>query len=281
MRESDGANHPSNLPAAVDDAPEAGGRRRVSLKPLTDRLAAVITGPLDRAFDEVFERHIDVRSVDHAEEMLSVISAREKASANVGTWLALAASLRPMVLRVVKGAQATSKVARFSGAGRLALWGVTATVAAGRTVETAKVGVSELQIMAAYLASRIRARGHLPAQDAVELTVLSLYTKPGRRVDLRQPRRALLSAAARRWVLDAFRPDAEDSRRRRTRARLRAVEELSDAELLQLVEVIDVVDVVEVGTNGAIDARGHRTSVPGTLESPGERPRRLRLWRRS
>ena len=115
----------------------------------------------------------------------------------------------------------------------------------------------------------------------MELTVLSLYTKPGRRVDLRQPRRALLSAAARRWVLDAFRPDAEDSRRRRTRARLRAVEELSDAELLQLVEVIDVVDVIEVGTNGAIDARGHRTSVPATLESPGERPRRLRLWRRS
>jgi hypothetical protein len=278
VHESDGVNHPSNLPAVVEDAREVGGRGRISLKPLTDRLAAAITGPLDRAFDEVFERHLDVRSVDHAEEMLSVISARDRASANVGTWLALAASLRPMVLRVVKGARATSKVARFSGAGRLALWGVTATVAAGRTVETAKVGVSELQIMAAYLASRIRTRGHLPSQDAVELAVLSLYTKPGRRVDLRLPRRTLLSAAARRWVLDAFRPDAEDSRRRRTRARLRAVEELSDAELLQLVEVIDVVDV---GTNGAVDARGSRTSVPGTVAPPGERPRRLRLWRRS
>jgi hypothetical protein len=281
VRESDGVNHPSNLPVVVEDAQGVGGRGRISLKPLTDRLAAAITGPLDRAFDEVFERHLDVRSVDHAEEMLSVISARDKASANVGTWLALAASLRPMVLRVVRGARATSKVARFSGAGRLALWGVTATVAAGRTVETAKVGVSELQIMAAYLASRIRARGHLPSQDAVELAVLSLYTKPGRRVDLRQPRRTLLSAAARRWVLDAFRPDAEDSRRRRARARLRAVEELSDAELLQLVEVIDVVDVADVGTNGAVDAQAHRTSVPATVEASGERPRRLRLWRRS
>jgi len=281
VHESDGVNHPSNLPAVVEDAREVGGRGRISLKPLTDRLAAAITGPLDRAFDEVFERHLDVRSVDHAEEMLSVISARDRASANVGTWLALAASLRPMVLRVVKGARATLLVARFSGAGRLALWGVTATVAAGRTVETAKVGVSELQIMAAYLASRIRTRGHLPSQDAVELAVLSLYTKPGRRVDLRLPRRTLLSAAARRWVLDAFRPDAEDSRRRRTRARLRAVEELSDAELLQLVEVIDVVHVTDVGTNGAVDARGYRTSAPATVAPPGERPRRLRLWRRS
>ena len=76
----------------------------------------------------------------------------------MGTWVALAASLRPLVLRVVKGEPGPqARVARFSGAGRIAVWGVTATVAAGRTVEMAKIGVSELQIMAAYLASRIRA----------------------------------------------------------------------------------------------------------------------------
>jgi hypothetical protein len=278
VRDLDGANLPSELPLDGGDGGDGGGRRRISLKPLTDRLAAAITSPLDRAFDEVFERRLDVRSVDHAEELLSVISARDKAAANVGTWVALAASLRPLILRVVKGAQATSKVARFSGAGRIAIWGVTATVAAGRSVEMAKIGVSELQIMAAYLASRIRSRGHLPSQDAVELAVLSLYTKPGRRVDLRQSRRGLLSAAARRWVLEAFRPDAEDSRRRRTRARLHAVEDLSDAELLQLVEVIDVIDV---GGNGAGDPGGYWTYVPATAPPPHDRPRRLRLWRRS
>ena len=187
------------------------GRRPSACGRSSDRLAAAVTSPLDRAFDEVFERHLDVRSVDHAEEhALGASAPGRRRRANVGTWLALAASLRPIVVRRdAQGAQATSKVARFSGAGRLALWGVTATVAAGRMVEMAKVGVSELQIMAAYLASRIRARGHLPVPDAVELAVLSLYTKPGRRVDLRQPRRGLLSAAARRWVLDAFRPDAE------------------------------------------------------------------------
>jgi hypothetical protein len=271
-------NPTSDLVFDAADVSEGGVRRRISLKPLTDRLAAAVTSPLDRAFDEVFERHLDVRSVDHAEELLSVISAREKAAANVGTWVALAASLRPLVLRVVKGARATSKVARFSGAGRIAVWGVTATVAAGRTVEMAKIGVSELQIMAAYLASRIRARGHLPSQDAVELAALSLYTKPGRRVDLRQSRRSLLSAAARRWALDAFRPDAEDSRRRRMRARLHAVEDLSDAELLQLVEVIDVIDV---GGNGAGDVDGHWAYIPATPPPSRNRPRRLRLWRRS
>ena len=278
MRDPAGLNPTSDLVLDEGDVSDGGGRWRISLKPLTDRLAAAITSPLDRAFDEVFERRLDVRSVDHAEELLSVISAREKAAANVGTWVALAASLRPLVLRVVKGAQVTSKVARFSGAGRIAVWGVTATVAAGRTVEMAKIGVSELQIMAAYLASRIRARGHLPSQDAVELAVLSLYTKPGRRVDLRQSRRSLLSAAARRWALDAFRPDAEDSRRRRMRARLHAVEDLSDAELLQLVEVIDVIDVAG---NGAGDPGGHWAYIPATAPPARDRPRRLRLWRRS
>jgi hypothetical protein len=278
VRDPAGPNPTSDLALGAADVNEGGLRRRVTLKPVTDRLAAAITSPLDRAFDEVFERRLDVRSVDHAEELLSVISAREKAATNVGTWVALAASLRPLVLRVVKGAQVTSKVARFSGAGRIAVWGVTATVAAGRTVEMAKIGVGELQIMAAYLASRIRARGHLPSQDSVELAVLSLYTKPGRRVDLRQSRRSLLSAAARRWVFDAFRPDAEDSRRRRTRARLHAVEDLSDVELLQLVEVIDVIDV---GGNGAGDADGRWAYIPAPAPPERDRPRRLRLWRRS
>ena len=43
-----------------------------------------------------------------------------------------------------------------------------------------KIGVSELQIMAAYLASRVRERGHRPSREAVELAALSLYTKPGK-----------------------------------------------------------------------------------------------------
>jgi hypothetical protein len=226
-----------------DAVPEGASGRKLSLRPLVDRVSAAVTSPLDRAFDQVFEQNLEVRSVDHGEELLSVLSAREKASANVGAWVALAASLRPLIMRIARGAQRTTKVARFSGAGRLALWGVTATVAAGRMVEMSKIGVSELQIMAAYLASRVRERGHRPSRDAVELAALWLYTKPGKRLDIGQPRRPLISAAARRWVLDAFRPDAEDSRRRRTRARLRAVADLTDTELIQLVDAIDVIDV--------------------------------------
>lgn len=172
-----------------------------------------------------------------------MLGAREKASTNVGAWVALAASLRPVLMRVAKGAQKTTRAARFSGAGRMAAWGVTATIAASRMVDTSRFGVSELQIMAAYLASRVREQGQRPAQAAVEQAALALYTKPGRRPDLEQPRRKLLSAAARRWVLDAFRPDAEDSRRRRTRARLRAVAELPETELRLLYDTVDVIDV--------------------------------------
>jgi hypothetical protein len=230
---------------AGDDL-EVGGRRRVrlrpNLRPVVDRVAAAATSPLDRAFDQVFERQLEVRSADHAEELLSVLGAREKASSNVGAWVALAATLRPVLLRVARGAQRTTRVARFSGAGRMAAMGVTATIAASRMVDTSRFGVSELQIMAAFLASRVRDQGQRPSRAAVEQATLSLYNKPGRRIDLDRPRRKLLSASARRWVLDAFRPDAEDSRRRRTRARLRAIAALPADELRQLFdgEVIDV-----------------------------------------
>jgi hypothetical protein len=233
--------HSLDLPA--DGEPETGGRRRPSLRPVVDRVAAAVTSPLDRAFDQVFERHLDVRSVDHAEELLSVLGAREKASSNVGAWVALAASLRPVLMRVARGARKTTRVARFSGAGRMAAWSVTATIAASRMVDASRFGVSELQIMAAYLSSRVRDQGQRPTQDAVEQAALALYTKPGRRLDLEHPRRKLLSAAARRWVLDAFRPDAEDSRRRRTRARLRAVAELPEPELRLLYDTAEVIDV--------------------------------------
>ena len=49
--------------------------------------------------------------------------------------------------------------------------------------------------MAAYLASHVRDQGQRPAQDAVEQATLAIYTKPGRRLDLDQPRRKLLSPA--------------------------------------------------------------------------------------
>ena len=47
----DGANLPSDLPLDAGGVDGGGGRWRISFKPLTDRLAAAITSPLDRAFD--------------------------------------------------------------------------------------------------------------------------------------------------------------------------------------------------------------------------------------
>ena len=223
--------------------PDEVGGRKISLRPVVDRVAAAVTSPLDRAFDQVFERQVEVRSVDQGEQMLDALGARDTARANVGTWVALAASLRPIIVRVARSAQRTSKVTRFSGAGRLAVWGVTGTMAAARVVETSKLGVSELQVMAAFLATRVRERGYRPSSDAVAVAALSLYTKPGRRLSASQVRKGLVSAAARRWVLDAFRPDADEARRRRTRARLTAIASLPDDELLQLVDAIDVIDV--------------------------------------
>ena len=184
--------HSLDLPA--DGDPETGGRRLPSLRPLVDRVAAAVTSPLDRAFDQVFQRHLEVRSVDHAEELLSVFGAREKAAPTSGVGRAgrVAPTRAPAG---GEGAQKTTRAARFSGAGRMAAWGVTATIAASRIVDTSRFGVSELQIMAAYLASRVRTRaapgsGGRRAGRAGYLHQARPAARP------RPARRKLLSAAA-------------------------------------------------------------------------------------
>jgi hypothetical protein len=221
------------------DARSPGGvGPRVRLRPLVDQVVRLSIRPLDRGLRWVFERDVHVRSVEHAEALLAEVSAREAASSRIGTWVALAASLRPIVLRVARRAQTAGRVARFSGVGRVAAWSVTGTIAVGRVVDATRAGVSELQVMAAYLASRVRAVGRVPYPRAVELAALSLYAKPCRPIDLTQSRRAAVGAAARRWVLDAVRPENDDARRRRMRVRLEAIARLPDDELRRLVDVI-------------------------------------------
>ena len=212
---------------------------------MVDRVVAATMRPLDRAFDHVFASGLDIRSVDHAEEVLGAMSVRDPGPSKAGTWVALAAALRPVVLRVVKGSARAGRVVRFSSAGRVAAWGVTGTIAAGRVVDAARGGITELQVMAAYLATRVRETGRRPSRQAIEAAALSLYVSPSRDPDLSQSRHAAVGGAARRWVLDALRPDAEDPRRRRSRARLKAIARLSDQELLRLIDVIPATIKVE------------------------------------
>lgn len=228
---------------SIAPGPTAGGRM-TSLWPnnlsaqIVDRLANAAMKPLDRAFDQVFEHNLDVRSVDHGVELVSAMAMREKANTRIGTWVALAASLRPLALRMAKQARRASTAAKFTGPGRVAAWGITGTIAATRMVESAQMGVSELQVMAAFLAHRVRERGQRPSREAVEAAVLALYVKPGRKPDLSRPRRQAVSAVARRWAFDAFRSLSDDARSRRARQRLLGVADLPDKVLLQLVDVI-------------------------------------------
>jgi hypothetical protein len=224
--------------ASQPDDERGPARVRVTLRPIVDRVVAATLRPLDRAFDQVFLGGMDVRSVAEGEELLAAMSAGEPTPSKVGTWVALAAALRPVVVRVAKTTGRAGRVMRFSGAGRVAALGVTATVAAGRVVDASRHGVGELQVMAAFLAERVRRAGRQPSRQAVEAAALSLYVSPSRRPVLTQSRHAAVGGAARRWVLDAMRPDAEESRRRRSRARLKAIANLSDQELLRLVDVI-------------------------------------------
>jgi hypothetical protein len=229
--------------------PQSGDPQPTRLPPsfrlVIDGLVSATLRPLDRAFDEVFERGLDVRSVDHAEEVLGAVAARESASSRVGTWVAVAATLRPVAMRMAKRTARAGRVLKFSSAGRMAAWGVTGTVAVGRVVDAARAGVSELQVMASYLAGRVRETGRRPARSAVEAAALSLYLNPSRPPDVGLARQAAVGRAARRWMLDAIKPDAEDARRRRSRARFKAIAALSDAELLRLVDVIPATVKVE------------------------------------
>jgi hypothetical protein len=219
--------------------PERGSAwARVTLRPVVDRVVAATLRPLDRAFDEVFLGDMEVRSVAEGEDLLAAMSAGDTTPSKVGTWVALAAALRPVVVRVARTTGRAGRVMRYSSAGRVAAWGVTGTIAVGRVVDASRNGVAELQVMAAYLAERVRRAGRQPSRRAVEAAALSLYVSPGRRPNLTQSRHAAVGVAARRWVLDAMRPDAEESRRRRSRARLKAIANLSDQELLRLVDVI-------------------------------------------
>jgi len=210
---------------------------RTRLRPVVDSVARFSSRQLDRAFELVFERDLEVRSVREAEKLLADVSARE-AMSRVGTWVALAASLRPVILRMAKRAQKANRVARLSGAGRMAAWSVTGTIAAGRVVDATRTGINELQVMAAYLASRLRDAGRTPSPQAVELAALSLYLRPDRPIDVSHGRRPALAAAARRWVLDAMRPVNDSTRRKRMRVRLEAIASLPESELRRLVDVI-------------------------------------------
>jgi hypothetical protein len=225
-------------PGLQPNGERASARVRVTLRPVVDRVVAATLRPLDRAFDEVFLGGLEVRSVADGEEMVAAMSAGDPTPSRVGTWVALAAALRPLAVRVARNAGRAGGIVRYSSAGRVAAWGVTGTVAVGRVVDAARGGVGELQVMAAFLADRVRRAGRQPSRHAVEAAALSLYVSPGRRPNLSQTRHAAVGAAARRWVLDAMRRDNEESRGRRSRARLKAIANLSDQELLRLVDVI-------------------------------------------
>ena len=208
------------------------------LRAVVDRVVVASTRPLDRAIRRVFEQRMEVRSVAQAERLLAEAYARDATSTRLGTWVALATSLRPLIRQIAKRTRQAGTIAKFSGTGRMAAWGVTGTLAAGRVVDATRLGVSELQIMAAYLHTRVQDRGQTASPRAIELAVLSLYTKPSTSLDLDQTRRAGLSAASRRWVLEAFRAESDKTRQRRMRIRLQAVADLPDEQLRRLADVI-------------------------------------------
>ena len=145
-------------------------------------------------------------------------------------------------------------------------------------VDTSRLGVSELQIMAAYLASRVRDQGQRPAQDAVEQRHAGHLhqARPAARPRPAPPQAPL----HRRPAMGAGRLPA---RRRGVppaphRGSLRAVAELPEPELRLLYDSTEIIDV-GVATQ---QRRGLPGAAPGLAARGPERallPRRPRAGR--
>ena len=89
----------------------------------------------------------------------------------------------------------------------------------------ARDGVRELQVLASFLMSRLRAAGLPVEQSLVRRTTTSLYLYPNRRPDLQRSGAQLATSVARRWLTAAV-PGFGRRRARVTTARVRAVDRI-------------------------------------------------------
>ena len=84
----------------------------------------------------------------------------------------------------------------------------------------------ELQLLASYLMTRLRAVGVDPDPGLVRSLTLSLYLDPARRPSLEIPGGRAAGAVARQWVLRSLGGDAESAVRARARRQAEAIDRL-------------------------------------------------------
>jgi hypothetical protein len=198
---------------------------------ITARVRALIDGALDRVFDEPF----DVRSGEELEELVAAGPVGAGPGPAATSLAAFVAAATPVARRVLAMASKSSKVATKTPlpSSKALKIGLASIPIALRLSTTTRRGVRELQLLASYLITRLRAVGVDPDRGLVRSLTLSLYLDPARRPSLDIPGGRAAGAVARPWVLRSLGGDAESAVRARARRQ---------------AEAIDRLDLVDLGT---------------------------------
>jgi hypothetical protein len=191
--------------------------------PLTARVRALVDGALDRVFDEPF----DVRSGQELEDLVAAGPVGGSAPAAT-TVTAFVAAATPVARRALALASKSSKVATKTPlpSSKALKVGLASIPVAVRLSTISRRGVRELQLLASYVITRLRAAGVAPDPGLVRSLTLSLYLDPARRPSLEIPGGRAAGAIARQWVLRALGGDAESAVRARARRQAEALDRL-------------------------------------------------------
>jgi len=194
------------------------------LGPLSDRVRILVDGALDRVFAEPF----DVRTADELVELAAagpIGNGPAPAATSLGAFVAAAT---PLARRALFAANRSSKVATklpmpSSKALKVTLASIPIALRLGTTTRR---GVRELQLLASYVMTRLRAAGVEPERGLVRALTLALYVDPARRPTLDTPWARTAGVVSRQWILRSLGGDAESAIRARTRRQADAIDRL-------------------------------------------------------
>jgi hypothetical protein len=192
--------------------------------PVTARVRALVDGALDRVFDEPF----DVRTAQELEDLVAAGPVGGSAAPTATTITAFVAAATPMARRALALATKSSKVATKTPlpSSKALKIGLASIPVALRLSTTSRRGVRELQLLASYVITRLRAVGVDASPGLVRSLTLSLYLDPARRPALDVPGGRAAGAIARQWVLRSLGGDAESAVRARARRQAEAIDRL-------------------------------------------------------
>ena len=197
--------------------------------PVTARVRTLVDGALDRVFDEPF----DVRTAQELEDLVAAGPVGVGAAPAATTVAAFVAAATPMARRALALASKSGKIASKAPlpSSKALKVGLASIPVALRLSTTSRRGVRELQLLASYLMTRLRAVGVDPDPGLVRSLTLSLYLDPARRPSLEIPGGRAAGAVARQWVLRSLGGDAESAVRARARRQAEAIDRLDLATL--------------------------------------------------